>query len=152
GMLEQATIKHPTSDLFLDQATNTILTSLMCRSEGMVAQGEPERPLSDDDLAKVSRLIEERLEENLSIANLARATSLSDWNFARAFKETTGLGPHQFVLRRRIVRAKDLLTNGILPLAEVAFAAGFSSKSHMSDVFREKVGATPGKYRAQFNG
>ncbi|MEM7669230.1 MAG: AraC family transcriptional regulator [Pseudomonadota bacterium] len=149
-MLEQATIKHPTSDLFLDHATNTILTSLMCRSESMVAQSEPERPLSDDDLAKVSRIIEDRLEENLSIADLARVTSLSDWQFARAFKEATGLGPHQFVLRRRIVRGKDLLSNGILPLAEVAFAAGFSSQSHMSDVFRQKVGTTPGKYRAQF--
>ncbi|MDW4500615.1 AraC family transcriptional regulator, partial [Sulfitobacter sp. D35] len=117
-----------------------------------VPDGEAARPLSDHDIAKVARIIDERLEDNLNIADLARATSLSDWHFARAFKQSTGLSPHQYVLRRRIIRAKDLLRNNAMPLAEVAIAAGFSSQSHMTDVFREKVGTTPGKFRAQING
>ena len=151
-MLEQAMMDHPASDLFLDQATNTILTSLLCRSGTMQPEAEPSRPLSDTDIAKVSRIIDERLEDNLAIADLARVTSLSDWHFARAFKQAMGLSPHQYVLRRRIARAKDLLQHTAMPLAEVAVAAGFSSQSHMTDVFRQKVGTTPGRFRAQITG
>ncbi|VVT24865.1 AraC family transcriptional regulator [Rhizobium sp. EC-SD404] len=148
-MLEQAMVDHPTSDLFLDQSTNTILVGLLCRSGTMQPDTEDARPLSDGDIAKVSRIIDERLEDNLSIADLARVTSLSDWHFARAFKQATGLSPHQYVLRRRIARAIDLLRNSQIALAEVALSAGFSSQSHMTDVFRQKVGTTPGKYRDQ---
>ncbi|MEM9012479.1 MAG: AraC family transcriptional regulator [Pseudomonadota bacterium] len=148
-MLEQAMMEHPTSDLFLDQATNTILTSLLCRSGTLETDQNATGPLTDRDIAKVARIVEERLEDNLNIADLARVTSLSDWHFARAFKQATGLSPHQFVLRRRIARAKDLLQHTSFPLAQVAVASGFSSQSHMTDVFRQKAGATPGKYRAQ---
>ncbi|MEM7665830.1 MAG: AraC family transcriptional regulator [Pseudomonadota bacterium] len=151
-MLEQAMMDHPTSDLFLDHATNTILTSLLCRSGAMHAEIEPAGPLTDQDIAKVAGIIEDRLEDNLTIADLARVTSLSDWHFARAFKDATGLSPHQFVLRRRIARGKDLLQKTALSIAEIAAAAGFSSQSHMTDVFREKVGTTPGRYRTQING
>ncbi|MDW4500614.1 AraC family ligand binding domain-containing protein, partial [Sulfitobacter sp. D35] len=70
-MLEQAMMDHPVSDLFLDQATNTILTSLLCRSGMMVPDGEAPHPLSDQDIAKVARIIDERLEDNLNIADLA---------------------------------------------------------------------------------
>ncbi|MEM7641848.1 MAG: helix-turn-helix transcriptional regulator, partial [Pseudomonadota bacterium] len=63
--------------------------------------------------------------------------------------QATGLSPHQFLLRRRIARAKDMLRTSVMPLAEIAVATGFSSQSHMTDVFRQKVGTTPGKYRAE---
>lgn len=148
-MLEQAAMDHPTSDLFLDHATNTILTSLLCRSGAMEPNPDAPRPLTDEEVTKVARVIDECLEENLNIAGLARVTSLSDWHFARAFKQTTGLSPHQFVLRRRIMRAKYLLRKTALPLAEIAAATGFSSQSHMNDVFRQKVGTTPGRYRSE---
>lgn len=149
-MLEQAMMDHPVSDLFLDQATNTILTSLLCRSGSIENTTETPKPLSQPELARVTEAIEGQIEDNLNIADLASVTSLSDWHFARAFKAATGLSPHQYVLRRRIARAKDLLENSNLALAEVAVAAGFSSQSHMTDTFREKVGATPGRYRSKF--
>ncbi|MEM9012478.1 MAG: AraC family transcriptional regulator [Pseudomonadota bacterium] len=151
-MLEQATMDHPTGDLFLDQATDTILTRLLYKSGTFQLDQEAPGPLTDHDVANVTSMIEERLEENLNISDLARVTSLSDWHFARAFKQATGLSPHQFVLRRRIARAKDLLERTADPLAEVAVASGFSSQSHMTDVFRQKAGTTPGKYRAEING
>lgn len=150
GMLEQAMMDHPTSDLFLDQATNTILTSPLCRSGTMQPNGEPSGPLSDHDIATVAHIVQKRLEENLTIADLARVASLSDWHFARTFKESTGLSPHRFVLRRRIVRAKELLQKSAIPLTEISAAAGFSAQSHMTDMFRQQVGATPRRYRASF--
>ena len=65
------------------------------------------------------------------------------------FKATTGQTPYQYVLSRRIARAQELLSAGEMPLAEVAYACGFASQSHMTDVFRQKLGVTPGRYRKE---
>ncbi|UWR21246.1 AraC family transcriptional regulator [Sulfitobacter sp. S190] len=148
-MLDQALLEHPTSDLFLDQATNTILTTLLCRSEIIPVIEEAPIVLSDDDLAKVSEMIEEQLDESFSVADLARLTSLSDWHFGRAFKNSTGLSPHQYVMRRRIARAKEMLGSSKMSIAQIAYACGFASQSHLNDVFKKKVGTTPRIYRME---
>ncbi|MEM8750630.1 MAG: AraC family transcriptional regulator [Pseudomonadota bacterium] len=145
-MLEYASGEHPVSDLFVDTATNAVLASLFCKSLH-ITENQKSFPLEHNDLQRVAALVEDRLEEGITIADLASVTSLSDWHFARSFKAAMGSSPHQYVLKRRIVRAKELLSYSDLPLAEVAAASGFSSQSHMSDVFRQKVGTTPGKYR-----
>ncbi|MFY0310472.1 helix-turn-helix domain-containing protein [Leisingera sp. D0M16] len=148
-MLEHAQMEHPVSDLFLDDATNMILTSLFHRRGAINSSESPVNPLTSIEVQKVAQLVDDRLEENLTIASLASITSLSDFHFARAFKAATGQSPHQFVLSRRITRAKDLLENSRLPLAQVAVSVGFSSQSHMTDVFRKKVGTTPGQLRRE---
>ena len=73
---------------------------------------------------------------------------LSPYHFARQFKAATGLPPHQYVITRRVERAKLLLQAGTdLSLAEVAAEAGFSDQSQFSQHFKRVVGATPGQYR-----
>lgn len=146
-MCAQAVSEHPASDLFLDDATNTILTSLFVRSSAIERPARKSR-LSDAELARIRDLVEAQLEARLTISDLAAMTTLSDAQFARVFKETVGESPHQYVLGRRVRRACDLLEATAMPLAEIAFASGFASQSHMTDVFRQKVGTTPGRYRA----
>ena len=69
-------------------------------------------------------------------------------NFARQFKAATGLPPHQFVILRRVERAKQLLqAETELSLAQVAARAGFSDQSQFSRHFRRLVGVTPGRFR-----
>ena len=69
-------------------------------------------------------------------------------HFARQFKAATGLPPHQFVITRRVERAKELLQAGTdLSLAEVALRAGFSDQSQFSRHFKRLVGVTPGQFR-----
>ena len=63
------------------------------------------------------------------------------------FRESFGLPPHQYVLARRLAKARELLAGGDLPLGEVALMCGFASASHFSNRFRQAVGATPGAYR-----
>ena len=79
---------------------------------------------------------------------LAAVACLSPYHFARQFKRATGLPPHQYVILRRVDRAKQLLQAGTnLSLAEVALRAGFSDQSQFSHHFKRLVGATPGQFR-----
>ena len=64
------------------------------------------------------------------------------------FRESFGLPPHRYVLQRRLLRARDLLLHGRLPLGEIALACGFASASHFSNRFRQAFGGAPGLLRA----
>jgi AraC family transcriptional regulator len=82
------------------------------------------------------------------VTELAACAGLSPYHFARAFKRSTGESPHAFVLRRRIIRARQALAEG-LPLAETAALCGFSSQSHFTERFRAQTGITPGRFLRQ---
>jgi len=78
---------------------------------------------------------------------MAAAAHLSVYHFARQFKAATGLPPHQYVIMRRVERARQLLQAGTdLSLAEVAAHAGFSDQSQFSHHFKRLVGVTPGQF------
>jgi AraC family transcriptional regulator len=79
---------------------------------------------------------------------MAVVARLSAFHFARQFKRATGLPPHQYVIMRRVERAKELLHAGTdLSLAEVAACAGFSDQSQFTHHFKRLVGITPGQFR-----
>jgi len=72
---------------------------------------------------------------------------MSPYHFSRMFKLSTGLSPHQYVIRQRIERAKALLTNTDLPVGVVAQEVGFASPSHFAQQFRRLVGVSPRSFR-----
>src|SRR5690606_7080741 len=92
--------------------------------------------------------IEQHLDQPLALGDLARLAALSEYHFARMFSTSFGLSPHRYVLQRRLLRARELLLHGDLPLGEIALACGFASASHFSNRFREAFGAAPGLLRA----
>jgi AraC family transcriptional regulator len=99
-------------------------------------------------LRAVVEYIEDHLDAGPSLEQLAAVARLSPYHFARQFKAATGLPPHQYVIARRVERAKELLQAGTdLPLAEVAAQAGFSDQSQFSHHFKRLVGVTPGRFR-----
>ncbi|QBD75753.1 AraC family transcriptional regulator [Ktedonosporobacter rubrisoli] len=87
------------------------------------------------------------LSENLSLETLAQQVGFSPYHFARLFQETTGKSPHQFVKQQRIERAKKLLRETDVPLAQVALESGFSNQSHLTRVFKHHLNLTPRVYR-----
>lgn len=91
--------------------------------------------------------IEEHLDGNLSLDAMAAQVDVSPLYLARAFKAAIGQSPHQYVLSRRLERAKELLRNTDTPIVEVALASGFSSQSHLSNWFVRVVGVSPALYR-----
>ncbi len=98
---------------------------------------------------RVTEFIEENLQEDLGLARLAAITGLSEDHFARAFRETSGVPPHRFLLQRRLARARDLLATTAMPIVEISQALGFSDQSHLTNLLRRHTGLTPGQVRAQ---
>jgi AraC family transcriptional regulator len=98
-------------------------------------------------LRAVLEYVEERLDAGQTLKQMAAVARLSPYHFARQFKSAIGLPPHQFVIMRRVERAKLLLQGGDLPLAEVAAHAGFSNQSVFCLHFKRIVGVTPRKFR-----
>ena len=87
------------------------------------------------------------LDASPTLEQLAAVARLSPYHFARQFKTATGLPPHEYVISRRVERAKQFLQGGDLSLAEVAAHAGFSDQSQFSRHFKRLVGVTPGQFR-----
>jgi len=99
--------------------------------------------LSQHKLRQVSDYINEFLDQNLTLANLAQVAQLSPTYFATLFKQSTGVSPHQFVIQRRIEQAKQLLRQGELTLSEIALQVGFAHQSYLNYHFKRIMGVTP---------
>ncbi|HEU0185621.1 MAG TPA: AraC family transcriptional regulator [Blastocatellia bacterium] len=98
-------------------------------------------------LRRVTEFIEENLEYDLTLAEIAEIADLSPFHFARAFKQSTGSTPIQFLTRRRIDLAKRLLAESELTIVEVGLRAGFKNQSHFTTLFRKITAMTPRAYR-----
>jgi transcriptional regulator of acetoin/glycerol metabolism len=98
-------------------------------------------------MRRVREHVELHLSESMDLAELAGVAGLSVYHFARAFKQSTGVAPHHYLVQRRIERAREMLARSELPLSEIALAAGFSDQSHLARLFRQMLGITPGQFR-----
>ena len=110
----------------------------------------PREAIAPATLARVIRYIDDALGEAIDGASLATIAGLSPAHFSRAFAQATGDPPHRFVMKRRVCRARDLLSCGTASIAEIAARTGFSSQAHLSTAFRREVGTSPAKYRSAF--
>ncbi len=94
-------------------------------------------------IRRVIDYIHDNLDQQLTLAELAFIANMSLYHFSRTFKQATGMAPHQYVLSTRIERAKALLLQGKLSVAEVALQVGFFDQSHFTRYFKRIVGVTP---------
>jgi AraC family transcriptional regulator len=98
-------------------------------------------------LRRAKEMLISRLDEPISLAELARACKLSPSHFARAFRQTTGQPPHRWLMEQRIEKAKQLLVDTTLSLAQIAQRCGFADQSHFTRVFAQLVQSSPGQWR-----
>jgi AraC-like DNA-binding protein len=98
---------------------------------------------------RAKELMGANLQRDVSTADVARECALSAGHFARAFRRSTGLSPHQWLLQRRIDEAHGLLRDRRLSLAEIARACGFADQSHFTKAYTRLRGITPGAWRRQ---
>jgi AraC family transcriptional regulator len=135
--------------LVVESLANVLAVQLI---RHLLAPRRPERgrdgALPRARLRTVVEYIEEHLDAGPTLEQLAAVARLSAYHFARQFRAATGLPPHQYVITRRVERAKEILKAGTaLSLAEVAAHAGFSDQSQFSHHFKRMVGVTPGQFR-----
>jgi AraC family transcriptional regulator len=105
--------------------------------------GDPRGRLPDRRLRQVFAYIEDNLDQDISLGNIAAVASLSVSHFKAVFRESTGMPVHQYVIRRRIDRARRLLGEGKLSISQVALETGFAHQSHLARHMRRVLGVSP---------
>jgi AraC family transcriptional regulator len=116
--------------------------------EGVAPRPPARDTLTGATLRRVFAHIESALCEPLSLSALAQLARLSPDHFLRAFKSAVGQTPHQYVIDRRIARARQLMNNRNLTLLQVATETGFCSASHFAAAFRQRTGMSPRRWRS----
>lgn len=137
-----------TSRMFVDHMTMAVATHMAHAYGGMrTAVRQARGGLAPWQVLRAQEIIDAGLDGNVALATIARECGLSVSHFSRAFRQSTGMPPHAWLLQRRIDTAKTLLADRKLVLAEVALQCGFADQSHFTRVFSRNVGVSPGLWR-----
>jgi AraC family transcriptional regulator len=148
----ELTADAPNDLLYVDTVTIGLILHLLANygvaKPKVVA---PRGKLNSFQLRAVVEFVHSNLAGDVSLTALAEQAHISPFHFARLFRRTVGLPPHQFVLRLRVHRAIGLLRHGRMTLADVAIACGFHDQPHLIHACRSVIGTTPTQYvrRAQ---
>ena len=144
----ERTAGFPSGRLFLDSLEHALARALVV---GYAVRDYSVRVyrggLSPAKLRKIKELVQEKMEEDLSLEEMARTVGLSAAHFSQVFRNTTGQTPHQCLLWSRVQRAKEMLRSAEMRVLDVAIACGFKTQQHFARVFRQLCGASPTEYR-----
>jgi AraC family transcriptional regulator len=144
ALREEMECGYPCGQLYYDSLAVAVTTRLICyHSSRSVGMRKPHKRLSDRRLREIFDYIEGNLADNISLGDLAAVVGLSVSHFKVLFREATGISPHQYLIRRRVERAKDLIGEGELPMSEIATQTGFAHGSHLAHHMQRVLGASP---------
>ncbi len=134
-------------ELYAESLANVLALHLLRHhsSLGRSSRRKTERggSFSERAFGRATDYINDNLSRKVTLTQIAEVAHVSPYHFARLFKSTTGLSPHQYVIRRRVERAKTLLADSDLTIAEVAEAVGFANQSHLAFHVRRLLGVSP---------
>jgi AraC family transcriptional regulator len=143
----------PSGRLFLDSVEQAMAVTLV---NGHAVRHRPVQiyrgGLGSARLRRIKELVYAKLEDDLSLDEMAQSVGLSTAHFARMFRKSTGETPHQFVLRQRLERAKTMLRAPDARVLDVAVACGFKTQQHFAQAFRDVWGVSPTEYRQDLVG
>jgi len=135
---------YPSGRLYLDSLAVSIAARIIHRHSSL--SSHPERQnghIPARMLKKALSFVEDNLSEDISLNDIAAVTGLSSSHFKRLFREATGLPVHQYLIRRRVDRAKCLLIEGSLPISQIALETGFAHQSQLAYHMRRLIGVSP---------
>jgi AraC family transcriptional regulator len=151
GMMLQAELKQENlgGRLYVESLANVLAVHLLRQ----YAATKPrftiyEGGLPKRQLLQVVEYINEHLDQDIKLADLAALLGMSQFHFSHLFKQAMGMAPYQYLLQQRVERAKQLLQQTDRSIMDIAFLCGFNSHSHLSKQFRQLTGITPTAYRA----
>jgi AraC family transcriptional regulator len=141
----------PSGRLFLDSVEQAMAVALVNSHAVRHRPAQKSRGgLGPARLRRITELIRAKMEDELTLDEMAQSVGLSTAHFARMFRRSTGQTPHQFVLCHRLERAKAMLRAAEARVLDVAIACGFKTQQHFAQVFRDVCGITPTEYRRDF--
>jgi AraC family transcriptional regulator len=143
----------PSGRLFLDSVEQALAVALVngCARRHLSVQTY-RGGLGSSRLRRIKEFVHAKIEDDLTLCEMAQSVELSTAYFSRMFRKSTGESPHQFLLRQRVERAKEMLRSADARVMDVAVACGFKSQQHFAQVFRHLCGASPTEYRQEFLG
>ena len=144
---DEARQDNPLGLLFGDCARLALVAGLLRRSGKSNRREGKSHKFSSTEIGRIDGFIDERLDQPMSIGELAAYARLSEYRLVRSIKATTGLSPHQYVIRRRVEQAKKRLHDTTQSIAEIALSVGFADQAHMTATFSRLLGYTPGGWR-----
>jgi len=148
---EEMKCGYPCGQLYFDSLAVAVATRLICyHSSKSIDMKRPNKRLSDRRLRQVFDHIEDNLAENISLGDLAAVVGLSVSHFKVLFREAVGLSPHQYLIRRRVERAKNLLGEGKLSISQIATESGFAHQSHLARHMHRVLGVAPQDLRKRY--
>lgn len=138
----------PFNKLYIESLQNVLAVHLL-RQHCVISVRDCNLPegLPQSKLQRVIDYIQSHLEQEVKLAELAKVASISVHHFGKQFKQSTGMPPHRYVMKCRIERARKLLSNQQLTIAEVGQQLGFYDQSHFTHTFRKHTTLTPRQYR-----
>lgn len=144
-------VESSANSLFVEQALDLLCTQLVrAHSSFQSLQLSPSpKGLSLRQIQQVSDYMRDNVDEEVRLDDLANLTSLSRFHFARAFRQATGMTPHEALVAQRMETAKRLLSDGDLSITQIALAVGYGTPSSFTAAFRKTVGVTPTVFRRQ---
>jgi AraC family transcriptional regulator len=137
---------EPHSLLYGDSLSLVLLLGLSGLSPS-APESARQGALAPWQLRRVTEYLAEHLADDVQLQTVSDLVNLSRSYFSRAFKSSTGLAPHQWLLQARIAKAKQLLLDTQLPLAQIAVEIGFADQAHFTRTFRRAVGQSPGAWQ-----
>jgi AraC family transcriptional regulator len=144
ALKEEMECGNPCGAVYLDSLALTVAMRLICcHSSQAVEMRRPNKRLSDRRLRQVFDYIEDNLADNISLENLASVVGFSASHFKVLFREATGLSPHQYLIRRRVERARHLLGEANMSICQIAIETGFSHQSHLARHMNRVLGISP---------
>jgi AraC-like DNA-binding protein len=134
--------------MFVEQVSLAVVSRIVARHYARVAVQREAAPLQPWRLNRAMDFIEDHLSEQVKLEDIAASVGLSRMHFASQFRRATGVRPHEYLLKRRIDRAQQLLRSSQQRVLDVALECGFQSHAHFATVFKKIVGETPASWRA----
>jgi AraC family transcriptional regulator len=148
ALLDHVERANERSALFIDHVALAFFAHVMSAyGNAAVPDDLTSGGLSPWQLRRALDFLSAHQSDDPSVAELARECGLSSAYFSRAFRRTTGVTPHQWLIRKRVERARGLLLGNGLGLADIALVCGFVDQSHFSRVFAKFEGDSPGRWR-----
>jgi AraC family transcriptional regulator len=132
--------------LYVDHLLHALVSRLF-RIKGQEDRKGSANSLPLPRLRHVVERMRKDLSTDLDLKSLAAESGYSENHFLRMFRVATGLTPHQYLIRLRVMKAQALMRDGSSRLVDIALACGFSSHAHFSRIFRQVLGAAPSEYR-----
>ena len=150
-LLKELQEKQMGSNLYIESLTTILMVHLL-RNYSVFEQNIPNYTggLAQYKLKRAIAFINENLDRDLKLIDLGIVVGMSTYHFARMFKQSTGLTPHQYLVKQRLSKAKELLRHTEIAIADIGYLVGYKNSSHFAKVFRKHTKVSPTAYRNIF--